>query len=133
MIGNEKHYLHDFQFSLRHFFPQLPFDHHGPVNELFQSKVYTLCCTGPFNWGEAHCAGEKVKHPVRTKETRSLIQKPNNKQKTTRAQPTTATRNPAATLPVARVPGRQQPKERLQVENHQGTSERTLKSQQKSS
>ena len=48
------------------FFLRLPFDHHGPVSELSQSNLYTLCCTGPFNWGEAHCAGEKVKQTNRT-------------------------------------------------------------------
>ena len=37
--------------KLDFFFLQLPFDHHGPVNELSQSNLYTLCCTGPFNWG----------------------------------------------------------------------------------
>ena len=53
------------QVAYRFFFLQLPFDHHGPVSELSQAKIYTQRCAGPFNWGEAHCAGEKVKHPTR--------------------------------------------------------------------
>ena len=51
---------------MKFFFLRLPFDHHGPVSELSQSNLYTLCCTGPFNWGDAHCAGEKVKQTNRT-------------------------------------------------------------------
>ena len=46
---------------LAFFFLQLPFGHHGPVSELSVSKLSELFCTGPFNWGGAHCAGEKVK------------------------------------------------------------------------
>ena len=53
------------------FFLRLPFDHHGPVSELSRSNLYTQSCTGPLNWGEAHCAGEKVKQTRRTiKKTR---------------------------------------------------------------
>ena len=40
-------------FSLR-----LPNGQYGPVSQLSRSEK---CCTGPFNWGEAHCAGENVK------------------------------------------------------------------------
>ena len=32
---------------------------------LFTLRLHT--CTGPFNSGKAHFAGEKVRHPVRTK------------------------------------------------------------------
>ena len=40
------------------FFLRLPNGQYGPVSQLSRSEK---CCTGPFNWGEAHCAGEKVK------------------------------------------------------------------------
>ena len=53
-------------FTIRFFFLQLPFGHHGPVSELSLSKSSKLYYTGPFNWGEARCAGEKVKHKKRT-------------------------------------------------------------------
>ena len=63
------------------FFLRLPFDHHGPVSELPRSNLYTQCCTGPFNWGEAHCAGEKVKHTSRTFKKKShKDNQTNNKQ-----------------------------------------------------
>ena len=40
------------------FFLRLPNGQYGPVSQLSWSEK---CCTGPFNWGEAHCAGENVK------------------------------------------------------------------------
>ena len=40
------------------FFLRLPNGQYGPVSQLSRSEK---CCTGPFNWSEAHCAGEKVK------------------------------------------------------------------------
>ena len=40
------------------FFLRLPTGQYGPVSQLSRSDEH---CTGPFNWGEAHCAGEKVK------------------------------------------------------------------------
>ena len=40
------------------FFLRLPNGQYGPVSQLSRSEK---CCTGPFNWGEAHCAGENVK------------------------------------------------------------------------
>ena len=43
-------------FSLR-----LPIGQYGPVSQLSRSEE---SCTGPFNWGEAHCAGEKVKRKI---------------------------------------------------------------------
>ena len=46
------------------FFLRLPFDHHGPFSRMFQATYMTLNCTGPFNWGEAHSAGETVKPNV---------------------------------------------------------------------
>ena len=42
-------------------FPASAFGHHGPVSKLSVSNLSKLFCTGPFNWGKAHCAGEKVK------------------------------------------------------------------------
>ena len=43
------------------FFPRLPIGQYGPVSQLSRSEE---SCTGPFNWGEAHCAGEKVKRKI---------------------------------------------------------------------
>ena len=43
------------------FFLRLPFDHHGSVSKMFQATYITLNFTGPFNWGEAHFAGETVR------------------------------------------------------------------------
>ena len=62
----------------RCFFLQLPFGHHGPVSELSVSNMFKLCCTGPFNWGEALCAGEKVKQGRTI--TRKSHKTQNNKQ-----------------------------------------------------
>ena len=44
------------------FFLRLPNGQNGPVSRMFQPK--TRHCTGPFNWGGAHCAGEKVKRKL---------------------------------------------------------------------
>ena len=38
------------------FFLRLPNGQYGPVSQLSRSEE---SCTGPFNWGEAHCAGER--------------------------------------------------------------------------
>ena len=43
------------------FFLRLPIGQYGPVSQLSRSEE---SCTGPFNWGEAHCAGEKVKRKI---------------------------------------------------------------------
>ena len=43
------------------FFLRLPNGQYGPVSQLSRSEK---CCTGPFNWGEAHFAGEKVKRKI---------------------------------------------------------------------
>ena len=43
------------------FFLRLPYGQYGPVSQLSRSEE---SCTGPFNWGEAHCAGEKVKRNI---------------------------------------------------------------------
>ena len=40
------------------FFPRLPSGQYGPVSQLSRLEK---SCTGSFNWGEAHCAGENVK------------------------------------------------------------------------
>ena len=50
--------LRTFWVSLTFFFLRLPIGQYGPVSQLSRSEER---CTGPFNWGEAHCAGEKVK------------------------------------------------------------------------
>ena len=49
------------QTTLIFFFPRLPYGQYGPVSQLSRSDE---SCTGPFNWGEAHCAGEKVKRKI---------------------------------------------------------------------
>ena len=43
------------------FFLRLPIGQCGTVSQLSRSEER---CTGPFNWGEAHCAGEKVKRKI---------------------------------------------------------------------
>ena len=111
---------------IMHFFLHLPFSHHGPVSELSSSNLFKLFCTGPFNWGEAHFAGEKVKQTRRTIKKKSHEKHPTKQQRTaTRAQPATATRNPPARLPVERTAKHQ----RLHVGTNRGTPERTLISQ----
>ena len=69
------------------FFLPLPFDHHGPVSKLFLFTNRIQSCTGPFNWGEAHCAGEKVKLQNRTNADRSLVAKEQKQQQTGRSPP----------------------------------------------
>ena len=71
------------------FFLRLPFGHHGPVSELSLSNLCKLCCTGSFNWGEAHFAGEKVKQTRRTikKKSHKNIQPNNKKQQPGRSPP----------------------------------------------
>ena len=79
------------------FFLRLPNGQYGPVSRMSHPE-YPRHCTGPFNWGGAHCAGEKVK-----RKTGPFLQKSHQKQaKTNRARPATATRNPPARLPGAR-------------------------------
>ena len=51
------------------FFLRLPNGQYGPVSQLSRSEK---CCTGPFNWGEAHCAGEKVKRKIGPFQRKSL-------------------------------------------------------------
>ena len=51
------------------FFLRLPNGQYGPVSQLSRSEK---CCTGPFNWGEAHCAGEKVKRKIGLFQRKSL-------------------------------------------------------------
>ena len=51
------------------FFLRLPNGQYGPVSQLSRSEK---CCTGPFNWGEAHCAGEKVKRKIGQFQRKSL-------------------------------------------------------------
>ena len=59
--------------SIQSFFLRLPNGQYGPVSRMFQPK--TRHCTGPFNWGGAHCAGEKMK-----RKTGPFLQKPHQKQ-----------------------------------------------------
>ena len=80
------------------FFLRLPNGQYGPVSQLSRSEK---CCTGPFNWGEAHCAGEKVKRKIGPFQRKSLWTK-QEQQHNKGAQPATATRNPPARLPGAR-------------------------------
>ena len=51
------------------FFLRLPTGQYGPVSQLSRSEE---SCTGPFNWGEAHCAGEKVKRKIGPFQWKSL-------------------------------------------------------------
>ena len=51
------------------FFLRLPTGQYGPVSQLSRSEER---CTGPFNWGEAHCAGEKVKRKIGPFQWKSL-------------------------------------------------------------
>ena len=65
------------------FFLRLPSDHHGPVSKMFNSRNTIYVYTGPFNWGEAHCAGEKVKRKREDQRIRSHfnINRPTTKTK----------------------------------------------------
>ena len=56
----------------------------------------------PFNWGEAHCAGEKVKRKIGPFLRKSLKNQTKTRTQQKGAQPATATRNPLARLPGAR-------------------------------
>ena len=51
------------------FFLRLPSGQYGPVSQLSRSEK---SCTGPFNWSEAHCAGEKVKRRTEPFQRKSL-------------------------------------------------------------
>ena len=61
------------------FFLRLPYGQYGPVSQLSRSEK---SCTGPFNWGEAHCAGENVKRRTGPFQRKSLT----NQTKTTTQQ-----------------------------------------------
>ena len=67
------------------FFLRLPYGQYGPVSQLSRSEK---SCTGPFNWGEAHCAGEKVK-----RRTGPFLRKSLTNQTRTRTQPRGAARH----------------------------------------
>ena len=81
------------------FFLRLPIGQYGPVSQLLRSEER---CTGPFNWGEAHCAGEKVKRKIGPFLRKSRTKQPRTRTQQKGAQPATATRNPLARLPGAR-------------------------------
>ena len=81
------------------FFLRLPIGQYGPVSQLSRSEER---CTGPFNWGEAHCAGEKVKRKIGPFLRKSLKNQTRTRTQQKGAKPATATRNPLARLPGAR-------------------------------
>ena len=81
------------------FFLRLPIGQYGPVSQLSRLEER---CTGPFNWGEAHCAGEKVKRKIGPFLRKSLKNQTRTRTQQKGAQPATATRNPLARLPGAR-------------------------------
>ena len=81
------------------FFLRLPIGQYGSVSQLSRSEE---SCTGPFNWGEAHCAGEKVKRKIGPFLRKSLNNQTRTRTQQKGAQPATATRNPLARLPGAR-------------------------------
>ena len=61
------------------FFLRLPNGQYDPVSQLSWSEK---CCTGPFNWGGAHCAGENVKRrtgPFLRKSLRTKQEQQHNK------------------------------------------------------
>ena len=91
----------------------LPNGQYGPVSQLSRSEK---CCTGPFNWGEAHCAGEKVKRKIGPFLRKSLWTK-QEQQHNKGAQPATATRNPPARLPGARAENNNQSKQETSKTN----------------
>ena len=63
-----QHYLQNYQ-GVVFFFLRLPYGQYGLVSQLSRSEE---SCTGPFNWGEAHCAGEKVKRKIGPFQWKSL-------------------------------------------------------------
>ena len=81
------------------FFLRLPIGQYGPVSQLSRSEER---CTGPFNWGEANCAAEKVKRKIGPFLRKSLKNQTRTRTQQKGAQPATATRNPLARLPGAR-------------------------------
>ena len=80
------------------FFLRLPTGQYGPVSQLSRSEEH---CTGPFNWGEAHCAGEKVKRKKGPFQWKSLWIKPNRKTTKGRGPP----RQPGTPRPGSQVHG----------------------------
>ena len=80
------------------FFLRLPIGQYGPVSQLSRSEER---CTGPFNWGEAHCAGEKVKRKIGPFQWKSLWIKPNSKTTKGRGPP----RQPGTPRPGSQVHG----------------------------
>ena len=59
----------EFRRRLPFFFLRLPYGQYGPVSQLSRSEK---SCTGPFNWGEVHCAGENVKRRTGPFQRKSL-------------------------------------------------------------
>ena len=91
------------------FFPASAYWPVWPGQSTVLSRKRERSCTGPFNWGGAHCAGENVKQTDSGPFLQKSLQQTQTKQQQKRAQPATATRNPPARLPGARAQ-KQQPK-----------------------
>ena len=81
------------------FFPRLPTGQYGPVSQLSWSEK---CCTGPFNWGGAHCAGENVKRRTGPFLRKSLK---NQTRTTTQQKGRSPPRQPGTPRPGSRVHG----------------------------
>ena len=84
------------------FFLRLPNGQYGPVSQLSRSEK---CCTGPFNWGGAHCAGEKVKRKIGQFQRKSLW----TKQEQNTAKGRSPPRQPGTPRPGSQVHGPKQP------------------------
>ena len=81
------------------FFLRLPDGQYGPVSQLSWSEK---CCTGPFNWGGAHCAGENVKRRTGPFLRKSLK---NQTRTTTQQKGRSPPRQPGTPRPGSRVHG----------------------------
>ena len=80
------------------FLLRLPFGQGDSASKFGAIRNKTLNCTGPLNWGEAHCAGEKVKR----KKDHLPIESPGNKNwKQTAKHGRSAPRNPGTPRPGA--------------------------------
>ena len=62
-------------FGGQFFFPASAYWPVWPGQSIVLSRSGEKICIGPFNWGGAHCAGERVKHKTGPKLQKSLHQK----------------------------------------------------------
>ena len=86
----------------RFFFLRLPIDQDGPVSKMSNSRTTIYNDTGPFTWGEAHCAGEKVQRKREDHILKSHHQQnTNNKNKAGRSPP----RQPGTPWPSSQLHG----------------------------